>query len=66
MAAIKYNRVYKLSKTAKYPQTFDARIQSIPDWFWETMTAKQIAAIIDGPMQASYMAGYNTGYEDAQ
>lgn len=63
---IKRNRVRKISKTARYPRTFDARANDIPEPFWDSLTAAQIAAIIDGPMHLSYMAGVNTGYSEVQ
>ena len=63
---IKTNRVRSLSATARYPRTFDARLASIPAALIEQLTARQIAAIIDGPMQASYQAGHAAGYKDAQ
>jgi hypothetical protein len=66
MTAIKINRVKKLSITAKYPRTFAGRLGSIPDDLMEALTAKQIAAIIDGPMDASYKAGHTAGYRDAK
>ena len=63
---IKTNRVRSLSATARYPRTFDARLASIPAALIEQLTARQIAAIIDGPMQASYQAGHAAGYKDAR
>lgn len=66
MTSIKFNRVAKLSQTARFPRTFRARLDSIPAELIQTLTAKQIAAVIDGPMQASYSAGHTTGYKDAQ
>lgn len=66
MTIIKFNRVAKLSATARFPRTFRARLANIPDSLKSTLTAAQIAAIIDGPMAASYAAGHDTGYKDAQ
>lgn len=66
MTTIKFNRVAKLSKTAQFPRTFHARIANIDRELLNQLTAKQIAAIIDGPMQRSYSAGHDTGYKDAQ
>ena len=63
---IKTNRVRALSATARYPRTFDARLASIPAALIERLTARQIAAIIDGPMQASYASGRDAGYRSAQ
>lgn len=57
MTRIKINRVQKLSATARYPRTFSERLANIPDSLRDSMTAAQIAAIIDGPMHASYLAG---------
>jgi len=66
MSKIKYNRVVRLCDTARYPRTFAARLKNIPESLLEALTAKQIAEIIDGPMQASHQAGWNTGYDDAK
>jgi len=63
---IKRSRVRILSKTARFPRTFDARVKTIPESFWDSLTAAQIATIIDAPMQAAYMAGFNTGYSEAR
>ena len=64
--AIKLNRVRKLADTARYPRTFAARLQAIPDALLAALTARQIAALIDGPMAASYSAGHQRGCEDAR
>lgn len=61
---IKINKARKIAETGKFPQTFDARIAAIGDELLAVLTAKQIAAIIDGPMKESYNAGYHAGYED--
>ncbi len=66
MTSIKFNRVAKLSTTARFPRTFRARMANIPDSLKSSLTAAQIAALIDGPMQASYSAGHDAGYKDAQ
>lgn len=66
MANIKIDRVRKLSATARYPRTFAARLAAIPQPLLDGLTAAQIAAIIDGPMQASYSAGHTQGMVDAQ
>lgn len=66
MSTIKINRARKLSRTAQYPRTFAARLANIPAELIASLTAAQIAAIIDGPMAASYSAGHDTGYRDAQ
>jgi hypothetical protein len=66
MTSIKFNRVAKLSSTARFPRTFRARLANIPEQLKASLTAAQIAAIIDGPMQASNAAGHDTGYKDAQ
>ena len=63
---IKLHRVRALSATVRYPRTFDARLAAIPAGLLQQLTARQIAAIIDGPMQASYQAGHAAGYKDAQ
>ena len=63
---IKLHRVRALSATARHPRTFDARLGAIPQALLAQLTARQIAAIIDGPMQASYNAGHDAGYKDAQ
>lgn len=66
MTSIKFNRVAKLSTTARFPRTFRACLANIDADLQQQLTAKQIAAIIDGPMQRSYSAGHDTGYKDAQ
>lgn len=66
MTSIKSNRIAKLSTTARFPRTFRARLANIDAALLEQLTAKQIAAVIDGPMQRSYSAGHDTGYKDAQ
>jgi hypothetical protein len=66
MTSIKFNRVAKLSTTARFPRTFRARLANIDAAIIDQLTSKQIAAIIDGPMQRSYSAGHDTGYKDAQ
>lgn len=66
MSTIKLNRVRKLSATARFPRTFDARMAAIDSTLIESLTAAQIAAMIDGPMASSYSAGHNAGYKDAQ
>ncbi len=63
---IKTSRIRALSATARYPRTFDARLAAIPADLLKQLTARQLAAIIDGPMQASYSAGHDAGYKDAQ
>jgi len=63
---VKINRVRALSATARYPRTFDARLAAIPAGLLQQLTARQLAAIIDGPMQSSYDAGHTTGYKDAK
>lgn len=55
-----------MSATARYPRTFDERLAAIPTALLKQLTARQIAAIIDGPMQSSYSAGHEAGYKDAQ
>lgn len=57
MTTIKINRLRKLSEASRYPRTFEARLADIPPQLQAQLTAKQLAAIIDGPMQASYVAG---------
>ena len=66
MTSIKFNRVAKLSQTALFPRTFRARLANIDAALLDQLTGKQIAAMIDGPMQRSYSAGHDTGYKDAQ
>ena len=63
---VKINRVRALSATARHPRTFDERLAAIPQSLLTQLTARQIAAIIDGPMQASYQAGHAAGYKDAR
>ena len=63
---IKTTRIRALSATARYPLTFDERLAAIPAALLNQLTARQIAAIIDGPMQASYSAGHEAGYKDAK
>lgn len=63
---IKTNRARTLSATARFQRTFDDRLAAIPKALLTQLTARQIAAIIDGPMQASYQAGHAAGYKDAQ
>lgn len=55
-----------MSATARYPRTFDERLAAIPTELLKQLTARQIAAIIDGPMQVSYSAGHEAGYKDAK
>lgn len=62
----KVNRVRKLSRTAQYPRTFEARLANIPAELVASLTAAQIASVIDGPMATSYSAGHSTGYRDAR
>jgi len=64
--SIKINRIRALSVTARYPRTFDARLAAIPQALLTQRTARQIAAMIDGPMQASYASGHDAGYRSAQ
>ena len=63
---VKINRVRALSATARHPRTFDERLAAIPQSLLTQLTARQIAAIIDGPMQASYQAGHAAGYKGAR
>ncbi len=63
---VKINRVRALSATVRYPRTFDARLAALPADLLKQLTARQIAAIIDGPMQASYSAGLVAGDKDAK
>lgn len=65
MTPIKFSRMAKLSKTAQCPRTFRARLANIPESLQRALTAAQLAALIDGPMQASYAAGYAAGAKDA-
>ena len=58
MSGVKLNRIRRLSATARYPHTFKARLANIDPELCGSLTAKQIAAIIDGPMQRSYAAGH--------
>lgn len=57
MTKTKLNRIRKLCRTAQYPRTFAARLANISAELANSLTAAQIAAIIDGPMLASYHAG---------
>lgn len=57
MSKIKINRIRKLSATAKFPRTFEDRLANIDVWLQESLTARQLAAIIDGPMEKSRAAG---------
>ena len=63
MTSIKLNRVRKLSATARFPRTFQARLDNIDAALLDHLTAKQIAAVIDGPMARSQTAGYSAGYD---
>ena len=63
---IKLHRIRALSATARFMRTFDSRLAAIPADLLTQLTARQIAAIIDGPMQSSYSAGHEAGYKDAQ
>jgi len=58
ISGVKLNRIRRLSATARYPHTFEARLANIDPELCGSLTAKQIAAIIDGPMQRSYAAGH--------
>ena len=58
ISGVKLNRIRRLSATARYPHTFEARLANIHPELCGSLTAKQIAAIIDGPMQRSYEAGH--------
>jgi hypothetical protein len=64
--SIKLNRARRLSKIAQYPRTFEARLATIPQELRDGLTAKQIAALIDGPLTENYSAGHSAGYRDAQ
>jgi hypothetical protein len=66
MTNIKFNKIARSCKTARYPRTFRARLAAIPADLVANLTAAQIAAVIDGPMEASYSAGHSTGYKDAK
>lgn len=65
MSHIKINRVRKISQTARYPRTFEARLATIPQDLICALTARQIAALIDGPLADCYEAGHGAGYRDA-
>ena len=56
----KYTRIRHLCSTAKFPRTFAARLGNIDPGLLSQLTARQIAAIIDGPMARSYGAGCAT------
>lgn len=64
MTSIKLNRAQKLSATARFPRTFADRLANIPKPLRDSLTAAQIAAIIDGPMHASYLAGQASAEAD--
>jgi hypothetical protein len=66
MTSIKFNKISRICKTARYPRTFRARVAAIPAGLAASLTAAQIAAVIDGPMEASYSAGHGAGYQDAK
>ena len=63
MTNIKINRIRKLCATARFPMTFQARLANIGAELLEQLTARQIAAIIDGPMARSQTVGYSAGYD---
>lgn len=65
MTAIKIARIRKLSDTARFPRTFEARLAALDPGLIAALTAAQLAAIIDGPMARSYSAGHNAGLRDA-
>lgn len=65
MTAIKINRVAKLAECARYPRTFRDRIACLGDDLCSQLTARQIAALIDGPIAQSYNAGHTQGIKDA-
>ena len=58
---IKINRARKISSTGQYPRTFEARLKVIPLSLIRDLTAKQIADVIDRPMESSYYAGISEG-----
>lgn len=62
---IKIARIRKLSRMARYPRSFEARLANIDAELIEQLTARQVAAIIDGPMDRSWAAGVKRGYDDA-
>ena len=62
-SSIKLNRVREMSATARFPRTFQARLDNIDAALLDQLTAKQIAAVIDGPMARSQKAGYSAGYD---
>ena len=63
MTNIKINRVRRLSATARFPRTFEARLANFEAELIDQLTAKQIAAVIDGPMARSQTVGYSAGYD---
>lgn len=57
LSAFKAARVRRLSGTARYPRTFSARLADIPPELADRLTAAEIAAVIDGPMESAHKAG---------
>lgn len=57
LSAVKAARVRRLSGTARYPQTFAERLADIPAKLADRLTAAEIAAVIDGPMESAHKAG---------
>lgn len=57
MTKVKLNRIRKLSQTARFPRTFSDRLANIDQQLLDRLTARDIANIIDGPMEKSWAAG---------
>ena len=61
--SIKYKRVQRMSarighEVGKYPGTFSAIVQAIPDEVWQRNNSKALALIVD-IMRAQTLYGYN-------
>ena len=65
MSKIKYNRVRKLSDTARYPRTFAACLGYFSECMLGRLTAAEIAELIDAVAVPSYHVGHDAGYADA-
>ena len=65
MSTIKIKRAAKLSKLSKFPGTWEAVVEAIPEGVKRACTSAQIAALADA-MRAQYDAGHTAGYNDAR
>ena len=53
---IKYYRLRDLRPESRYPETFRAICNNIPQSLWDTLSARQLAEVVEA-IQAGYQAG---------